>query len=494
MNNKEIKENSKKVEGNKSSKFKSKLIETLLAKYQKNNKLSEKEKNEQPKDAFAINLSDILVNVDSLSEEDIANIKSDINNNNITISVNDKAIEMLNNKDLDQEKIQKVLDGLKSKINIDIDSISKLSVDDLDSINQRCKISKVYVNTGYDVAAKDGYDVNKYMQIRKNADLIRETAIGKNKDNMSEMDKVKRIYKYIVDHTAYDYGEAAPNYTKSRNLENFFTKGRRVLNGKIMGKGKAVCAGVASGLQNMLECEGIECQYIQGWAKVGNRNEYHAWLKAKIDGKWVNLDPTWDMCKVGPKPFSYFAKDDKFFDKDHKVNYGYNPSYSRGASITPDRRYIYTSAEKSEIVKNPMGDIIDREYVQKYLSSRNDQLQQVNSYYDNISSDVLDELNKKEIPASMTTQKMKLTLKQKLADLLYRGKHLKNISFIKKFVEKNSMKYKTDVKHKADSDAAEKRSFIQKIDGKLDQANKNYENKPEITVTKNNKVEDRDIK
>ena len=489
--NNEIKEDLK-VEGNEKTKFKSKLIEKLIGKYQKND-VKKEEKEEQPKDAHAINLSDILVNIDSLSEEEISNIVSDVNSNNITISVNKSAIKMLNNKDLDQEKIQKILTGLTPKINIDISSMADLSTEELNSIKQRCTINKVYVNTGYDVAAKQGYDVDKYMQMRTNADLIRETAIGKNKDSMSEMDKVKRLYKYIVDHTGYDYGEVAPSYTKSRNLENFFTKGRRVINGKIMGKGKAVCSGVASGLQNMLECEGIECQYVQGWATVGNRKEYHAWLKAKIDGKWVNLDPTWDMCKVGPKPFSYFAKDDRYFNKDHQVNYRYAPNYSRGASIPTPIRYINTSADRSDIAKNPMGDIIDREYVQNYLSSRNDQLQYVNSYYDDISNEDLEELNAKEIPAAMTAQKPKLTLKQKLADFLYKGKHLKNISFIKKFVENNSLKCKADIKEKEDKEVAARRSFVQKIDGKLEEANKNYKEQPQVTVTKNDKNEDRDV-
>lgn len=489
MDNKEIKEEIvKKQDG---TNFKSKLIEKLVRPAKK----KEKEENEeQPKDANAISLSDIIVSIDELSDEEIANIISDLNSNNMIISVSKSAIEMLNNENIDQEKIQRLLDGIRTKINIDISSIKDLTTDNLKSISERCSINRVYVNTGFDVAAEQGYDVDKYMQIRKNADLIRETAIGKNKDGMSEMDKLKRLYKYVVDHTAYDYGEAAPSYTKSRNLENFFTKGRKVLNGKIMGKGKAVCSGVASGLQNMLECEGIECQYVQGWAKVGDRNEYHAWLKAKIDGKWINLDPTWDMCKVGPKPFTYFAKDDKFFNKDHNVNYRYSPNYSRGANIPARIRDIQTSADRADIQKNPMGDVIDREYVQKYLSSRNENLQSAHSYYDNISSETLDELNKKEIPAAMTKSKPKLTLKQRLADFLYKGKHLKNISFIKKFVENNSLKCKADEKQKSDKEAAEKRNFIQKIDGKLEEATKKYNEQPKITMTKNEKNIDREVK
>lgn len=491
MDNKDIKEEIvKKQEG---TKFKSKLIENLVKPAKKKEKAKE-ENEEQPKDANAISLSEVLMHIDELSDKDIADVISDLNSNNIVISVGKSSIEMLNNEDMNQEKIQKLLDGIKSKINIDISSIRDLTTDSLKSISERCSINRVYVNTGFDVAARQGYDVDKYMQIRKNADLIRETAIGKNKDGMSEMDKLKKLYKYVVDHTAYDYGEAAPSYTKSRNLENFFTKGRKALNGKIMGKGKAVCSGVASGLQNMLECEGIECQYVQGWAKVGDRNEYHAWLKAKIDGKWVNLDPTWDMCKVGPKPFTYFAKDDKFFSRDHNINDRYSPTYSRGADLPTRIRYIQTSADRSDIQKNPMGDLMDREYVQKYLSSRNEEHQSINSYYDNISNETLEELNAKEIPAAMTTSKPKLTLKQKLADFLYRGKHLKNISFIKKFVEKNSLKCKADEKQKADKEAAEKRSFIQKIDGKLQEATKNFKEQPKIIMTKSEKNTDREVK
>ena len=120
-----IKENGKKNNnGEKKSQFKSKLIESLIKKYQKVN--SKEDKEEKPKDAKAINLSDILIHAESLSDEEIANVISDINKHNITISVNKNAIKMLNDEGINQEKIQKILSGLASKINIDISSIADL--------------------------------------------------------------------------------------------------------------------------------------------------------------------------------------------------------------------------------------------------------------------------------------------------------------------------------------------------------------------------------
>ena len=67
--------------------FKSKLVERLLKKYQRSD-LSKDEIKNMPKDNNAINLSDILSEIGTMTPDNITDIILDIKNYSITIDIN----------------------------------------------------------------------------------------------------------------------------------------------------------------------------------------------------------------------------------------------------------------------------------------------------------------------------------------------------------------------------------------------------------------------
>ena len=97
---------------------------------------------------------------------------------------------------------------------------------------------------------------------------------------MSEYEMVKAIHDYIVNNTQYDYD--------------------RLLNGTVpevshsplgvLQYGVAVCQGYAYAFELLCDLSGIECDFVGGVAGGGG----HAWNQVKVDGKWYNIDVTWD--------------------------------------------------------------------------------------------------------------------------------------------------------------------------------------------------------
>ena len=83
----------------------------------------------------------------------------------------------------------------------------------------------------------------------------------------------------------------------------------------------AVCQGYAELNYVMLNMAGIKCIDVNGTAHDENsenntKNDSHAWNKVKIDGKWYNLDSTWNDV-YNPASMRYFDKSDKNFLKTH---------------------------------------------------------------------------------------------------------------------------------------------------------------------------------
>lgn len=60
--------------------------------------------------------------------------------------------------------------------------------------------------------------------------------------------------------------------------------------------GEAVCSGYADFFQYLMVRHGIPCVIVKGSTQsAANAGDYdHAWNKVSIDGKWLNVDVTWD--------------------------------------------------------------------------------------------------------------------------------------------------------------------------------------------------------
>ena len=161
------------------------------------------------------------------------------------------------------------------------------------------------------------YSASKDKRKKMKADTEKKaTAILKKiiKPEMTDLQKEKVIHDYIVNHTAYDYN----NYIKGTiPMEDYTDYGALV-------KGKAVCDGYAKAMFRLLNKAGVKCLYIVGTANDKNGSFDHAWNKVKINGKYYNVDATWDdpIYPDGKNGISYdyFNKSDAQFKKDHNWN------------------------------------------------------------------------------------------------------------------------------------------------------------------------------
>lgn len=124
--------------------------------------------------------------------------------------------------------------------------------------------------------------VNKCMELLQEAD-----ALG------SDIEKEKYIHDALAEMAAYDMN-APYNQVAYSTIEN----------------GRTVCAGYARAFQMLMIELGIPCYYCTGYA-----GEAHAWNIVLLDGKYYNVDLTWD--DTDPMTYDYFNKTDAEFADTH---------------------------------------------------------------------------------------------------------------------------------------------------------------------------------
>ena len=160
-------------------------------------------------------------------------------------------------------------------------------------------------------------DPSKLTQTTTNSSSSEEKTLAQNivnqiiTKNMSDFDKAKTIHDYILMNVDYDYKNYLNNTIPSQSYTAL---------GALKNK-YAVCAGYAKLFQLMSQLSGLECTYIVGDTPQGA----HAWNQVKIDGKWYNVDVTWDDPVSTDKKFDFhrynsyghFLISDELMYKDH---------------------------------------------------------------------------------------------------------------------------------------------------------------------------------
>lgn len=122
------------------------------------------------------------------------------------------------------------------------------------------------------------------------------TAIGAllatelNLSGKSEYEKVRAIYDYLCENIVYDY----------TNLNNEAYTLKYSAYAALI-KGTAVCQGYANLFYRLANAVGLDARIVSGTS----RGQGHAWNIVKVDGKYYNIDSTWD---AGRERYDYFLK------------------------------------------------------------------------------------------------------------------------------------------------------------------------------------------
>lgn len=132
-------------------------------------------------------------------------------------------------------------------------------------------------STGAILSFKTGYFYTKTQdeQVKAVAKAIAEDCKG-----MTDYEKIKYVYDYIILNCEYDIRKDGAYY-------NLIT-------------GKSCCNGYAEAFLAIMEEMGIPCKYTV--------NSAHAWNTVYLDGAWYNIDTTWGDTGGDTISYEYFLK------------------------------------------------------------------------------------------------------------------------------------------------------------------------------------------
>ena len=154
--------------------------------------------------------------------------------------------------------------------------------------------------------SNEGYDLNIFYGVSYLSGLEQEEKVDEEVSNLlksldlsnkTDYQKVKAIYDYICSNVTYDHDNLND---ESYSLK--YTAYAALINKT------AVCQGYASLFYRLALDAGVDTRVISGEA-----GGPHAWNIVKLNGKYYNLDSTWD---AGRRTYAYFLKNTNDFD-DH---------------------------------------------------------------------------------------------------------------------------------------------------------------------------------
>ena len=136
------------------------------------------------------------------------------------------------------------------------------------------------------------------------------------KASMTELQKVIAIHDWIVINMNYAYNDYK-NGTVKKDAHTAYGG---------LESGYVVCNGYVELFSMMAEEVGIETKRISGYGNTGLGDQHHSWSQVKIDGKWYNLDLTWDDPTWNNKEhddnlhnsYNFFLLSDAEFYKTHR--------------------------------------------------------------------------------------------------------------------------------------------------------------------------------
>jgi len=146
---------------------------------------------------------------------------------------------------------------------------------------------------------EDERDILPSRGVESDSEEIIKKAESLIKGLSTEREKAEAIYKFVATHVAYD--------VEKYELDIFHPDDSAI---ETLETGEGICQDYAFLALALLRSVDIESRYVQGFA--GDR---HAWVELKVDGDWIEMDPTWGAGYVDGDEF-HFQYNEDYFDPD----------------------------------------------------------------------------------------------------------------------------------------------------------------------------------
>ena len=120
----------------------------------------------------------------------------------------------------------------------------------------------------------------------------------------TEYDTVKNVHDYLIENFEYDQNTTMVNHT---DIDGFRD-------------GVMVCSGYSLATYYLLNSAGVSARVITGNGGTGAPDEEnHMWNMVRVDGKWYNMDVTWDDGGGKTRNYEYFLKSDADFPEHRRL-------------------------------------------------------------------------------------------------------------------------------------------------------------------------------
>ena len=113
-------------------------------------------------------------------------------------------------------------------------------------------------------------------------------------ENASDFSKYKIIHDWVCDYVEYDYsGLSSNSWLGTLNDPKY-----------VLETGLAVCGGYMRLYTDLCRAAGLTCDNLTGYGDGFNASTPHGWNRIKLDGKYYQVDTTWDD---GDNSYGWFA-------------------------------------------------------------------------------------------------------------------------------------------------------------------------------------------
>lgn len=162
------------------------------------------------------------------------------------------------------------------------------------------------INTKKVVQLRYAYDEQEALKTKQKIQVNYENILNEASKYETDKEKVKFVHDKLIEMSSYQDYES-------------FEKAEYQSIVSLFDKGEAVCAGYSYAFKFLMDNLGIKAVILED-IHENKPNESHMWNAVYLDGKWYNLDITWDeQLSDSDISYDYFLKGDIEFYMTHKM-------------------------------------------------------------------------------------------------------------------------------------------------------------------------------